>query len=137
MDSRIQGSEKPHEALLPPALQPIQSSRAWSFSVSLDGFVLFVTEDWGILTIIKDYLIYMFLLIYVFYMLTRASQVTPVINNPPANAGDTRDASLMPESERSLEKEMATHPSILAWKIPRTEEPDGLQSMGLQRVGHN
>ena len=98
---------------------------------------MFVTEDWGILTIIKDYLIYMFLLIYVFYMLTRASQVTPVVNNPPANAGDTRDASLMPESERSPEKEMATHPSILAWKIPRTEEPDRLQSMGLQRVGHN
>ena len=37
--------------------------------------------------------------------------------------------------EDSLEKEMATHSSILAWKIPWTEEPDGLQSMGLQRVG--
>ena len=35
----------------------------------------------------------------------------------------------------SLEKEMATHSSILAWKIPWTEEPEGLQSMGLQRVG--
>ena len=34
-----------------------------------------------------------------------------------------------------FEKEMATHPSILAWKILWTEEPDGLQSMGLQRVG--
>ena len=32
---------------------------------------------------------------------------------------------------------MATHSSTLAWKIPRTEEPGGLQSMGLQRVGHN
>ena len=36
-----------------------------------------------------------------------------------------------------LEKEMATHSSILAWKIPRTEEPGGLQFMGLQRVEHN
>ena len=36
-----------------------------------------------------------------------------------------------------LEKEMATHSSILAWKIPWTEEPGSLQSMGLQRVGHN
>ena len=36
-----------------------------------------------------------------------------------------------------LEKEMATHSSILAWRIPRTEEPGELQSMGLQRVGHN
>ena len=36
-----------------------------------------------------------------------------------------------------LEKAMATHSSTLAWKIPWTEEPGGLQSMGLQRVGHN
>ena len=36
-----------------------------------------------------------------------------------------------------LEKGMATHPSILAWRIPWTEEPGGLQSMGLQRVGHD
>ena len=39
--------------------------------------------------------------------------------------------------EDLLEKEMATHSRILAWKIPWTEEPGGLQSMGLQRVGHN
>ena len=36
-----------------------------------------------------------------------------------------------------LEKEMATHSSILTWRMPWTEEPGGLQSMGLQRVGHN
>ena len=36
-----------------------------------------------------------------------------------------------------LEKGMATHSSILVWRIPWTEEPGGLQSMGLQRVGHN
>ena len=39
--------------------------------------------------------------------------------------------------EDLLEKEMATHSSILAWKIPWTEEPGGLQSMGSQRVRHN
>ena len=39
--------------------------------------------------------------------------------------------------EDPLEKEMATHSSILAWKISWTEEPGGLQSMGSQRVGHN
>ena len=39
--------------------------------------------------------------------------------------------------EDLLEKEMATHCSILAWKIPWTEEPVGLQSMGSQRVGHD
>ena len=36
-----------------------------------------------------------------------------------------------------LEEEMATHSSTLAWRIPWTEEPGGLQSMGLQRVGHD
>ena len=39
--------------------------------------------------------------------------------------------------EDPLEKEMATHSNILAWKIPRTEELDRLQFMGLQRVGHD
>ena len=39
--------------------------------------------------------------------------------------------------EDSLEKEMATHSSILAWRIPWTEDPGGLQSMGSQGVGHN
>ena len=38
--------------------------------------------------------------------------------------------------EDLLEEEMATHASILAWEIPQTEEPGGLQSMGLQRVRH-
>ena len=39
--------------------------------------------------------------------------------------------------EDPLEKEMATHSSILAWRIPWTEEPGGVQAMGLQRVGHD
>ena len=39
--------------------------------------------------------------------------------------------------EDPLEKGMVTHSSTLAWRIPRTEEPGGLQSVGLQRVGHN
>ena len=38
--------------------------------------------------------------------------------------------------EEPLEEEMATHSNILAWEIPWTEEPGGLQSMGSQRVGH-
>ena len=39
--------------------------------------------------------------------------------------------------EDPLEKGMVTHSSILAWRIPRTEEPGGLQSIGLQRIGHD
>ena len=53
------------------------------------------------------------------------------------NAGDTGDAGLIPGWGRSPGKGMATHPSILAWRIPETGEPGGLQSIGLQRVGHD
>ena len=41
------------------------------------------------------------------------------------------------DREDPLEKEMATHSSILGWKIPWTEKPGGIQSMGSQRLGHN
>ena len=54
--------------------------------------------------------------------------------NPPVNAGC---AGLILGSGSPLEKEMATHASILAWEMPRTEEPGGLQSMGSDRVGHD
>ena len=47
------------------------------------------------------------------------------------------DAHLIPGLERSPGKGIATYSSILAWRIPWTEEPDRLQSMGLQRVGHD
>ena len=55
-----------------------------------------------------------------------------VIKNLPANAGDPRNTVSVP-AEDPLEKEMATPSSILDWKISWTEEPGGLQSMGLQR----
>ena len=57
-----------------------------------------------------------------------------VVKNPSANAGDVGS---IPGSGRSLQKEMATHSSIRDWEIPRTEEPDGQQSMELQRVRHD
>ena len=59
-----------------------------------------------------------------------------VVKNSPVNEGDTGDPDLIP-GEDPLEKEMATHSSILAWEIPRTKEPCGLQSAGSQRVGHD
>ena len=52
------------------------------------------------------------------------------------NVGDAEAMSSIPESGRSLEEGMATHSSILAWRIPRTEKPGGLLCTGLQRVGH-
>ena len=63
-----------------------------------------------------------------------ASLVAQRIKHLPAMQ-ETRVRSL--GWEDPLEKEMATHSSILAWRIPWTEEPGGLQSMGFQRVGHD
>ena len=56
------------------------------------------------------------------------------LKNLSADVGNAGDASLIPGSGRSLEKEMATHPCILAWRIPWTEKPVGLQSRGSQGV---
>ena len=60
-----------------------------------------------------------------------------VVKNPPANAEDTGDTAFIPGSGRSPGVGNATSSSILAWKIPWTEKPGGLQFMWLQRVGHN
>ena len=60
-----------------------------------------------------------------------ASLVAQMVKNLP-EMQETQVQSLGPED--LLEKGMATHSSILAWRIPWTEEPGGLQSMGLQRV---
>ena len=69
---------------------------------------------------------------------TQAFQVAlEVENNQCTSAGDIRDTGSIPGWGRSLEEGMAIYSSILAWRIPWTEEPGGLQSMGSQRVGHN
>ena len=60
--------------------------------------------------------------------------VAQMVKNLPAMQ-ETWVRSL--DQEDSLEKEVAAHSSILAWRIPWTEEPGGLQSMVSQRVGHN
>ena len=63
-----------------------------------------------------------------------ASQVAQTVKNLPA-VWETQVLSL--SREDPFEKRMATHFSILAWRIPWTEEPVGLQSMGSKRVEHN
>ena len=63
-----------------------------------------------------------------------ASLVTQKVKNLPA----MQETKVLPlGQEDPLEKGMATHSSILAWRIPWTEEPSGPQSMGSQRAGHN
>ena len=67
------------------------------------------------------------------YMRSGASLVAQIVKNLPV----MQETRVQPLGwEDPLEKGMATHSSILAWRIPWTEEPDLLQSMGLQRVGH-
>ena len=60
-----------------------------------------------------------------------------MVKNPPANAGDVRDMGSIPGLRISLEEGMATRFSILAWRIPWTEESSRLQSIGLYRVRHD
>ena len=60
-----------------------------------------------------------------------------VVKNPPADAGDTEIRVQSLGRDDPPEEEMATHSSVLAWKMPWTEEPGGLQAVGSQRVGHD
>ena len=66
------------------------------------------------------------------FMLHPMLQVRLVVKNPPANAGDVRDVGSIPGSGRSPGEGMVTHSSILAWRIPWTEEPGRLQFTGSQ-----
>ena len=59
-----------------------------------------------------------------------ASQVALVVKTSSANEGDLRDGGSVPGWADLLEKGMASHSSILAWRILQTEEPGGLQSLG-------
>ena len=60
-----------------------------------------------------------------------------VAKDLPANARDRRDTGSIPGLRRRLEEGMATHSSILAWRIPWTDDPGWLQPMGLQRVRYD
>ena len=64
--------------------------------------------------------------------------VGTVVKNLPTNAGDSQEIQVRSLGQEDfLEYETATHSSILAWRIPWTEEPGRLQSMGSQRVEHD
>ena len=76
-------------------------------------------------------------LLHPYNLVISASQVAPAVKNPPARAGDARDVGSIPGLGRSLEEEMETQSSILAWRILWTEEPGGQQSMGSERVRHD
>ena len=64
-------------------------------------------------------------------------QVALVVKNLPANAGDVTDTNSISYCEDPLEESTAAQSSILAWRIPWTEEDGGLRSIGLHRVRHD
>ena len=83
--------------------------------------VVIKRENWGTTLVVK-------------FPFRNSSLVAQIVKNPAA-IQETWVRPLVQEDP--LEKGMATHSSILAWRIPWTEEPGGLQSMGSQRVRHN
>ena len=63
--------------------------------------------------------------------------MTLVVKKLPANTGDARDGGSILAQEDPLEEGVATHVSFLAWRVPWTEEPGRLKSIGSQRVEHD
>ena len=113
--------------------------------MSLGNFALFDMDicypiTWQIYNIVRGKTTYLidvrvtFFLLYIGVQLSSASLVSQTVGNPPA-VRETWVQSL--GWEDPLEEGMAIHSSILAWRIPRTEEPGGLQSMGSHRVRHD
>ena len=86
-----------------------------------------MNEFWGFNVQHSEYIV-------ITWWLYMVSLVAQMVKNLPAMWGN-RVQSL--GREDFLEKDMATHPSILAWRIPRTKEPSRLQFIGSQRVGHD
>ena len=79
-------------------------------------------------------LVYVSIFMLMLYCFNWVSLVAQMVKNPPAMQKTWVQSMSWKDP---LEKGMATHFSILAWRIPKTEEPGGLQSMGLQRIRHD
>ena len=105
----------------------------WKVATSWEGRLGQRTVFCWIILLLDCFVVYKKIFIGV-GLIYRASLVAQSVKNLPA-VQETRVWSL--GWEDPLEKEMATHSSILAWKISWTEEPGGLQSTGSQRVGHD
>ena len=115
---------------LPHSSSPARKAKGWLFSTVRDYFLF----QYPISSILR-FTIFSFIFhiseIKMHLIFTRAPLVSQRVKNPPA----MRIQSL--GREDPLEKGMATHSSILAWRIPLTEEPAGLQTTGWQRGGHD
>ena len=111
------------------------------YSVYRFGFSLSLAQPDIFYVLYSVHYLFMNVLIFIIYIYRifygvnlPASLVAHIVKNPPAMQ-ETRVRSL--GQEDPLEEDMATHSSILAWRLPWTEDPGGLQSMGSQRVRHD
>ena len=106
--------------------------RKSNFSVTYSTFAKFfdIQSTVGALLYVRVDISY----VLTIYCWALASQDALMVKNLPANAEDTREFLGW---ENPLEEGMATHSSILAWRIPWTEETDRLQFFGSERIGHN
>ena len=105
-----------------PGVEPVSPASAGRFFATKEALVHIYSEEFHNRCFIKN------------YIPKGASLVAQTVKRRPAMR-ETRVRSL--GREGPLEKDMATHPSTLAWKIPWTEDPGRLQSRGSQRVGHD
>ena len=119
------------------ALGQLLTGRSWSQSPYLRDFLNTQPKEAPIANILSCMMLLSFAAFNPVCHYVRASQVALVVKNPSANAGDIKDVGSSPGQEDPLGQHMATHSSILAWRILWTEEPGRLQSMELQRVRHN
>ena len=112
----------------------------WQLFILFYGWVIFHCISIHLLK--PNVCLFFFKNLSLFYDYARSLSSFPggsMVKNLPSQARDAGDSGSIPGSGRGIpsEEEMATHSRILAWKIPWTEEPHGLLSMGLQKVKHD
>ena len=110
------------------------ANRDWT--VKLNKRVL--RESGGDMKLITKSVIYLTVIckLYVIYILKGVSLVMLMVKNPPANAGDIRDSGSIPGLGRSPGGGHATYSSVLAWRIPWTEEPGAVHRVAKRRTRH-
>ena len=101
----------------------------------IPGDSTFSLAKWNVHMIVTVMCIWYIYLYYVIVLITQLSSLVALMVNHLPTVWQTQVRSV--DQEDLQEKEMAPHSSILAWKIPWMEQPGRLQSMGLQRVGHD
>ena len=81
--------------------------------------------------------VFYFEILYLFISILNSDKASLIAQSVEESVYSAGDQGSIPGSGRSLVKEMATHSSILAWRIPRTEDPGGLQSIGSKKIGYD